>query len=412
MSHETSPSTHRPYGIARVTRVWQVPRSTVYAQRNRRARPTPVAKRGPKPPQSDTELTAAVRAVIAASPFHGEGHRKIWARLRVQGLRTSKRRTLVVMRAADLLGPARLPTPVAARPHDGTIVTASPNVMWGTDATATVTLADGHVTIFGAIDHCTAECVGLHAAKYGTRFEALEPVRQGVRDHFGTMAAGVASGLTMRHDHGSQYMSNDFHAELRFLGIVSSPAFVRQPEGNGCIERFFRTLKEQLLWVRHFTDVEDLQQALRTFKETYNQQWLIERLGFRAPRRRPSRVCAHHRRVNTLTRLSKKSVAVHIFQRLLIRPTRRADFVIAGGPASHRRRADSRCRPPADLPRSARSGHMAIFGPAAPASRAVTCASLVRWNLEVPPGRRESSVQAPSWGFALHCCAPAISDRS
>ena len=50
----------------------------------------------------------------------------------------------------------------------------------------------------------------------------------------------------MRHDHGSQYMSNDFHAELRFLGIVSSPAFVRQPEGNGCIERFFRTLKEQL----------------------------------------------------------------------------------------------------------------------------------------------------------------------
>ena len=143
MRHETSPSTHRPYGIARVTRVWQVPRSTVYAQRNRRARPTPVAKRGPKPPQSDAELTAAVRAVIAASPFHGEGHRKIWARLRVQGLRTSKRRTLVVMRAADLLGPARLPTPVAARPHDGTIVTASPNVMWGTDATATVTLADG-----------------------------------------------------------------------------------------------------------------------------------------------------------------------------------------------------------------------------------------------------------------------------
>ena len=56
-----------------------------------------------------------------------------------------------------------------------------------------------------------------------------------------------------------------------------------KPEGNGCIERFFRTLKEQLLWVQHFTDVEDLQQALRTFKETYNHQWLIERLGFRAP---------------------------------------------------------------------------------------------------------------------------------
>ena len=239
MSHETSPSTHRPYGIARVTRVWQVPRSTVYAQRNRRARPTPVAKRGPKPPQSDAELTAAVRAVIAASPFHGEGHRKIWARLRVQGLRTSKRRTLVVMRAADLLGPARLPTPVAARPHDGTIVTASPNVMWGTDATATVTLADGHVTIVGAIDHCTAECVGLHAAKYGTRFEALEPVRQGVRDHFGTMAAGVASGLTMRHDHGSQYPGfpispwyRTHRINRRVLSLQGSDARSRTTEGD------------------------------------------------------------------------------------------------------------------------------------------------------------------------------------
>ncbi len=261
MSHETSPSTQQPYGIARVTRVWQVPRSTVYARRDRRDHPSPAAKRGPKTPWTAAALTAHIRTIIAESPFHGEGHRKIWARLRAQGLRTSKRRTLVVMRAADLLGPTRLPTPVVARPHDGTIVTTRPNVMWGTDATATVTLADGQVTIFGA----------------------LEPVRQGVRDHFGGMATGAATGLTRRHDHGSQYMSDDFHAELRFLGIVSSPAFVRQPEGNGCIERFFRTLKEQLLWVRHFTDVEDLQQALRTFKETYNQQWLIKRLGFRAP---------------------------------------------------------------------------------------------------------------------------------
>jgi transposase InsO family protein len=125
--------------------------------------------------------------------------------------------------------------------------------------------------------------VGIHAAIRGTRFEALEPVRQGVRDHFGGVAAGIALGLAMRHDHGSQYLSVDFQAELPFLGITSSPAFVRQPEGNGCIERFFRTLKDQLLWVRPFRDVEELRQSLLAFKETYNQEWLIERLGFRSP---------------------------------------------------------------------------------------------------------------------------------
>ena len=78
-------------------------------------------------------------------------------------------------------------------------------------------------------------------------------------------------------------MSGDFQKELRFLGIESSPAFVRAPEGNGCAERFIRTLKENLLWIRTFDTVEDLRRALLEFRETYNTTWLIERHGFRPP---------------------------------------------------------------------------------------------------------------------------------
>jgi transposase InsO family protein len=283
MSRRTSPSTHRPYGIARVLRVWELPRSTFYAQRERRAQPA-TGRRGRTPTLDDAALLAQIRTVIAESPFHGEGHRKIWARLRaLKGVRTSMRRVLRVMREAELLAPSRQPEPVAEHPHDGTIVTERPNVMWGTDATAAVTLLDGAATIFAAIDHCTAECVGIHAARHGDRFEALEPVRQGVRDHFGVLSPAIAHGLALRHDHGSVYLSADFQAEIAFLGMTSSPAFVRQPEGNGCIERFFRTLKEQLLWVRHFSTIEALRQALIAFKETYNREWLIARLGYRSP---------------------------------------------------------------------------------------------------------------------------------
>ena len=74
-----------------------------------------------------------------------------------------------------------------------------------------------------------------------------------------------------------------FQKELAFLGIDSSPAFVRSPEGNGCAERFIRTLKENLLWVRTFKTVEELRQALLAFRETYNTTWLIERHGFLSP---------------------------------------------------------------------------------------------------------------------------------
>jgi putative transposase len=103
------------------------------------------------------------------------------------------------------------------------------------------------VHVLVAVDHCTCECVGLHAGKRGDRFEALEPLRQGVREHFGGFGAKAAEGLAIRYDHGSHYLSDDFHQELEFLGMASSPGFVREPEGNGCAGRFIRPFQENLL---------------------------------------------------------------------------------------------------------------------------------------------------------------------
>src|SRR4051794_28359254 len=79
-------------------------------------------------------------------------------------------------------------------------------------------------------------------------------------------------------------MSHHFQKEIAFLGIESSPALVRVPEGNGCAERFIRTLKESLLWVRSFATVEELRLAPLAFREVYNTTWLIERcLAARRP---------------------------------------------------------------------------------------------------------------------------------
>jgi hypothetical protein len=65
--------------------------------------------------------------------------------------------------------------------------------------------------------------------------------------------------------------------------MTSSPSFVREPEGNGVAERFIRTMKENLLWVRHFATVAELVEALRELKERYNGEWLIERHGYWTP---------------------------------------------------------------------------------------------------------------------------------
>src|SRR5262249_18831597 len=108
MSQTCAPSTLRRYGLARVCRGWELARSTGYLDQAGRAGPVAVPrKRGPKPRWSDGELLAEIRAVLEAAPFLGEGHRKVWARLRGQGVRTSKARVLRLMREAKLLAPTR-----------------------------------------------------------------------------------------------------------------------------------------------------------------------------------------------------------------------------------------------------------------------------------------------------------------
>jgi putative transposase len=287
MSQTHSPSTGRQYSLQRVCRVWKQPRSSVYEQRKRNTVPTVLCpsprKRGPRGPYTDGQLVEHIRSVLVGSPFHGEGYRKVCARLRFKGIRTSKDRVRRLMREHGLQAPQRAGHPHGPKAHDGTIIPEKPNVMWGTDLTGTMTVQDGHAAVFVAVDHYSGECVGIHASVKATRFEALEPVRQGVRECFGAFGQDTAKGLSLRHDHGSQYVSDHFQNEIKFLGITSSPAFVREPEGNGCAERFIRTLKENLLWVRTFQTVEELRQALLEFKERYNHQWIIQRLGYRTP---------------------------------------------------------------------------------------------------------------------------------
>jgi len=280
-------TTHRRYGLQRVCRIWQVSRSTVYAQRQAsmpsESSISPPAKRGPLGPCSDSELVDCIRRALADSPFYGEGYRKVWAKLRFAGLRTSKERVRRLMRQHGLQAPQRTGHPHGPKAHDGTIITEQPDVMWGTDATTTITVEEGQAYVFISVDHCTFECTGIHASASGNRFEALEPLRQGVRAHFGGYTEKSVDGLAVRHDHGPAYMADDFQNELTFLGITSSPSFIREPEGNGCAERFIRLLKENLLWVKTFATIEELRQALIEFKHVYNEQWILQRHDYKTP---------------------------------------------------------------------------------------------------------------------------------
>jgi putative transposase len=220
MSQHRSPFTHRRYPLTMVCSTYRVARATVYAQASRAAVPPPRAKRGPKTPVDDETLLAAMRQVLAASPFHGEGHRKVRVRLRALGHRVGRNRVLRLMRTAGLLAPQRAGHPHGDPAHAGTITTTRPNIMWGTDATRFYTARDGWYWWFGTIDHASDDVVGWHVAKIGDRWAALEPIRAGARLAFGAFAKEVGRGLTVRSDWGPQYIADAFGNELAWLGIA------------------------------------------------------------------------------------------------------------------------------------------------------------------------------------------------
>ena len=286
MSAASSPATGFPYGVALVCALWDFPRSSYYAWQKRltaAALPAPPpAKRGPKTTLADVDLLVLIRQDLAESPWQGEGHRKVWARLRfVKGLHISRKRVLRLMRENKLLSPHRwvkLP-----HEHDGEIVTDRPNIMWGADGSQVLTVDDGKVWIFTAVEHWSAECVGHYVCKEGTRFNALQPVSQGLLKHFGSVDKDAGRGLAVRHDYGSAYTSEHFQNQLRFWGVAPSFAFVGEPQTNGVAERFFRTLKEQIVYGRIYRNIEELRQAVDNFVERYNEEWRIEKNGFLSP---------------------------------------------------------------------------------------------------------------------------------
>jgi transposase InsO family protein len=262
--------------------VYRLARSSVYAAGP--ASPSaPVGKRGPKTHVSDAGLVVEIRAVLAACPFHGEGYRKVRARLAHRGWAASGKRVLRLMRRHGLLAPRRLGPPNGNPAHDGTIITDRPDVMWGTDGTRFYTEQDGWCWFFGAIDHHLDEVVGWHTVKFGDRWAALEPIRQGVHHAFGRFGKDVARGLAIRCDWGPQYIADAWINEVKWLGCTISPSYVGEPECNGVAERLMRTLKEQCIYLHQFCSLEEARRIIGEFIARYNAEWLIERLGHRTP---------------------------------------------------------------------------------------------------------------------------------
>lgn len=271
-----------PAALSVVCRVAGVSRSAACEARRRRGiSEAPRRRPGPLGAMSDRDLLAEIRDVLATSPFVGEGHRKVWARLRRRGVRTSRKRVLRLTRGAGLLAPTPKVRKRAQRLHDGTITVSVPDTLWATDATEGWS-EEGRCAVFVMIDHASGEA-WADAGLRMDRFAAADLLREVTSERFGSVEQAVAAGLALRYDGGSCFRSEHYHLEIDHLGIARSPAYHYEPETNGCAEKFIQTLKEQVLWIERFDTFEELRARVRAFTVTYNHEWLLERHNYRTP---------------------------------------------------------------------------------------------------------------------------------
>ena len=261
-----------------VCRTFGLSRQAYYAAQRPAAAPT-VVRLPVRPDVATAEaVLAAIRVVIAREPAWGV--RKVWATLRREGLRVSRKRVwalmhahgLVLVRAAEPGGP----------PPRGHVVVPDPNRRWATDLTTVWTRCEGWVAVVPTIDCGCRSVLALAVTKDQSAPAVLRSIDTLVVEQFGTPAA-VPAGLELRTDHGPQYTGRDCAALIERWGLLHTLAPVGRPTGNAVVERLIRTMKEEVIWLQDWEDAAALRAALDAWRPRYNQTRPHQALAWQTP---------------------------------------------------------------------------------------------------------------------------------
>jgi putative transposase len=222
-----------------------------------------------------------IREVLGRETATAWGVRKVWATLRREGLRVSRRRVHAIMRAHGL---------VLARDREpgetprGHVAVPEPNRRLATDLTTVWTKRDGVVALVPTID-CGDRTAVVMVTKDQHGPAVLASVEAKLVAAFGS-PANVPDGVELRTDHGPQYTGADCAALCERWRLAHTYAPVGRPTGNAVVERFIRTLKEELVWLRDWDSADELRTAVAAWLDHYLHHRPHQALNWQTPSER------------------------------------------------------------------------------------------------------------------------------
>jgi transposase InsO family protein len=229
-----------------------------------------------------------IREVLDRDTAKAWGVRKVWATLRREGLKVSRRRIHAIMRAHGLVL-ARDSEP--GEPARGHVTVPEPNRRIASDLTTVWTRKDGVVALVPTID-CGDRTAVITVTKDQHGPAVLASIEAKLVAAFGS-PTNVPNDLELRTDHGPQYTGADCEAFCARWRLNHTFAPVGRPTGNAVVERFIRTLKEELIWLQDWESADELRVAIDAWLQHYLHHRPHQALNWQTPiERRAARLAA------------------------------------------------------------------------------------------------------------------------
>jgi putative transposase len=263
--------------VAAVCRALEVPRSTVYARRNRapskRARQTAVLDVAVKAAHAESEGRYGSPRVHHALRRDGQrvGRKRVAARMRALGLRARRPKHFRRTTQAD---PLHVPAPnVLDRRFDGW----APDEAWVGDITYVWTLM-GWVYLAIVVDLGTRGIVGWALSNRCDAELALKALNAAVARR------RPAPGLLHHTDRGATYTAGNYRARLHALGMQASMSRRGNCWDNAVAESTIGTIKTELIGESVPEDIHHVQRMLFPYVEGfYTRRRFHSAIGYMTP---------------------------------------------------------------------------------------------------------------------------------
>jgi putative transposase len=228
----------------------------------------------------EAALRQKIQELCGEFPTNGYRRIRVWLYKRHQ-LRVNHKRVYRIMKELGLLTRSKGGT-ANRKKQSGRIPVTGSNQHFQVDMTKIWCGRDGWGYLFAVIDAYDKEIVGYSFSRFCRTDELLSAVNQALENRFPHGVKG--RGLTIRSDNGCQMTSRRYVKALQDAGIKQERTGYNNPDADAYIERWFRTLKEETVWLQEYTTFLEAKKDIDRYIRFYNAERPHSALGYLSPK--------------------------------------------------------------------------------------------------------------------------------